>query len=474
MGICWWWGWRSAAIRRQGDAASDRTFDPGKGCGAEVKAIKRCGARLRRASESLQDAHTRISADRDAAVAFLRKQGFAETEIERQPTRTVDKLAREYGQPQAADRFRYVVTTSVVVKTANVDLVRTAVGATEELLRAGVILDGEREGAANPRYVVSKFNDLRPQLLADATKNARATAQQFAADSGAQVGVIRSANQGSIQIFGMDGNDESGPFSPTSTLMSASAWSAPSSSSSVGGVRPSLARGGPARAGTGPGAPPFRAAARAGVGPRFCRTWTSYVLPRDSLLGRPGHRASATPAFAALVGLAGGRATAPRGRRRRRLSLPPRRHRSHGSWTLHQRRLGVAFLCPGRGRATGARPAVVEASPISFPLPSWRGLAVLSAGAPSGRPPPSGCWSLSCRVASRAWRGKGLSGEYWAACADGEVSSWPCSITEAEVLDFALKYDPRPFHTDPEAGMPAEHPSAVSSRAGGTTDGAPL
>ncbi len=173
---------------------------------------------LRRASETLQDAHARISGDRDAAVAFLRKQGFAEAEIERQPTRTVDKLAREYGQPQAADRFRYVVTSSVVVRTTNVDLVRTALGSTEELLKAGVVLDGEREGGgANPRYVVSKFNDLRPQLLADATRNARATAQQFAADSGAQVGGIRSANQGSIQIFGLDGGDESAPFSPTST-----------------------------------------------------------------------------------------------------------------------------------------------------------------------------------------------------------------------------------------------------------------
>src|SRR5690242_3709780 len=40
---------------------------------------------LRRASETLPDAHARISADRDAAVAFLEKQGF----IERQPTRTV-------------------------------------------------------------------------------------------------------------------------------------------------------------------------------------------------------------------------------------------------------------------------------------------------------------------------------------------------------------------------------------------------
>ena len=173
---------------------------------------------LRRASETLPDAHARISADRDAAVAFLKKQGFQDAEIERQPTRTVDKLAREYGQPQASDRFRYVVTSSVVVRTANVDLVRTALGSTEELLKSGVVLDGEREGgAANPRYLVSKFNDLRPQLLADATKNARATAQQFAADSGARVGSIRSANQGSIQIFGLDGGDESAPFSATST-----------------------------------------------------------------------------------------------------------------------------------------------------------------------------------------------------------------------------------------------------------------
>ena len=172
---------------------------------------------LRRASETLQDAHARISADRSAVVAFLKKQGFTDPEIEPQPTRTVDKLARDY-QAQANDRLRYVVTTSVVVRTPNVDQVRAALGATDELLRTGVVLDGEREGqGANPRYVVSKFNDLRPQLLADATKNARTTAQQFAADAGAQVGSIRSANQGSIQIFGIDGGDESAPFSPTSS-----------------------------------------------------------------------------------------------------------------------------------------------------------------------------------------------------------------------------------------------------------------
>jgi hypothetical protein len=172
---------------------------------------------LRRASDDIRDAQAKISADRDAALVFLQKQGFKNDEVTREPTRTIDKMAREFGQLPGADRLRYIVTTSLVVTTANVDLVRSALSATDELLKSGIALDGDREGAANPRYVVSRFNDLRPQLLAAATKNARATAQQFASDSGAQVGKIRSANQGMIQIFGVDGNDESAPFSPTSS-----------------------------------------------------------------------------------------------------------------------------------------------------------------------------------------------------------------------------------------------------------------
>lgn len=174
--------------------------------------------RFRRASEDIKQAHAKISFDRETTLAFLRNQGFKEEEIRVQPSRTVDKLARDYVQNQADERFRYIVTSSLLVSTKNIDLVTKALGATEELLKSGVLLDGQGgEGLANPRYVITTFNALRPQLLAEATKNARSTAQQFASDSGAQVGKIRSANQGSIQIFGSDGNDESAPYSPTST-----------------------------------------------------------------------------------------------------------------------------------------------------------------------------------------------------------------------------------------------------------------
>ena len=173
---------------------------------------------FRRAGDNLKDVHTKIIADRDATVAFLKKQGFKNEEITWQPSKTIDKLACEYGQNEQHFRFRYVVTSSLRVMTKNIDMVLLALGATEELLKAGILLDGQQgEGMANPRYILTTFNALRPQLLAEATKNARFTAEQFASDSGARIGKIRSANQGMIQIFGSEGNDESAPYSPTST-----------------------------------------------------------------------------------------------------------------------------------------------------------------------------------------------------------------------------------------------------------------
>src|SRR3954462_6069753 len=186
----------------------------------EVKADRAVWTlKVRRAGDDLKDVLAKISADREAVAAFLKRQGFKDGEIARQPILTVDKLAREYTQNQN-ERFRYVVSASVEANTADVELVRGSIGATDELLKSGIVLEGASEGrAANPQYIVSKFNELRPQLLAEATKNARKIAEQFAADSGTRVGAIRSANQGMIQIFGTDGSDESAPYSQTSTLV---------------------------------------------------------------------------------------------------------------------------------------------------------------------------------------------------------------------------------------------------------------
>lgn len=174
---------------------------------------------FKRAGNQLHEANAQINKDREIVKAFLQKQGFQEAEIRQRPVSILDKYTRQYSQVQESDPVRYIVTSTFVVTTSNIDRVEKSLGATEELLNAGVILDTQSEGGetANPRYIITGFNTLRPELLAEATKNARTIAQQFADDSGARVGSIRSANQGVIQIFGSTGNDESAYYSPTST-----------------------------------------------------------------------------------------------------------------------------------------------------------------------------------------------------------------------------------------------------------------
>lgn len=167
---------------------------------------------FRRADDNVARARDQVAKDRDAALLFLQSRGFTDAEIERSPMRIVDKLSREYGQTQD-ERNRFIISAAVIVRSPRVDLVQASQEATDELTRAGVLIDGQRDGMpANPAFLYTQFNALRPQLIAEATRSARAMAEQFAQDSGNKVGAIRSANQGLIQIFGADGGDESGAY----------------------------------------------------------------------------------------------------------------------------------------------------------------------------------------------------------------------------------------------------------------------
>jgi len=174
---------------------------------------------FRRASGNLGEAQTQIKTDKEAVLVFLQQQGFKPEEISQLPTRTVDKMANEYGNNnQNEDKLRYVLVGQVLVTTTQVDRVKDALEKTDQLQAGGVVLDISQDNGANPRFNLSKFNELRPQLLAQATQNGRETAEQFAASAGVKVGKLRSANQGVIQIFGADGQDESGGYSATSSI----------------------------------------------------------------------------------------------------------------------------------------------------------------------------------------------------------------------------------------------------------------
>ncbi|MGZ3511757.1 MAG: SIMPL domain-containing protein [Candidatus Binataceae bacterium] len=152
---------------------------------------------------------TAIEHDRDLVAAFIAKSGFSDREIVPLTTRVDDQfaLATLTGPPNIEASRRYVITAGFEIRTTKIDVVREASQMTGDLIRQGVVLDGRQteSGAANPAYLFTRLGDIRPAMLAQATKSARALAQQFATDSNSHLGAIRRASEGVFQVMSRDG-----------------------------------------------------------------------------------------------------------------------------------------------------------------------------------------------------------------------------------------------------------------------------
>jgi hypothetical protein len=157
---------------------------------------------FRRGGNDFSAVQRALSADRDRVVAFLRAQQFTPDEIEVRPLQVQDLFAREYGSGNQPLRFQG--TGQVIVKSSRPKVVEAAALEVDLLVQVGVQIGGDGNG---PRYQLRAFNEVKAPLLAEATRNAREQADRFAADAGAELGALRSANQGVIQISGVEGQN---------------------------------------------------------------------------------------------------------------------------------------------------------------------------------------------------------------------------------------------------------------------------
>ncbi|MBW6528168.1 SIMPL domain-containing protein [Sphingomonas sp. RHCKR7] len=93
------------------------------------------------------------------------------------------------------------ITQRLQLRTTDVARARAAVARQFELVRQGVQL---QEGSGMS-YSFTRLNAIKPAMVAAATRDARAAAEQFAQDSGTAVGGIRSASQGYFSVEARDG-----------------------------------------------------------------------------------------------------------------------------------------------------------------------------------------------------------------------------------------------------------------------------
>jgi hypothetical protein len=124
--------------------------------------------------------------------AFLKEKGFDEQEINIAPVNIYQDTYRDAS-------FRYSSNNQVSVYTKKVDLAKSASNNTLLLVKKGVVL--------NQNYISFQFSDLnsiKPEMLAEAIKNARSTASQFAKNTDSTVGSVTRGNQGVFEIEDKD------------------------------------------------------------------------------------------------------------------------------------------------------------------------------------------------------------------------------------------------------------------------------
>jgi hypothetical protein len=141
-------------------------------------------------------------------IAFLKSEGLTDADIVTRKIEVTDLLAQAY-RPDNAATSRFIVSETVIVRTQNINAVDKASANIGDLLKQGVSLVRDPNGGSTgyPEYVYTKLNDIKPAMIAEATKNARESAAQFASDSGTEVGGIREAWQGVFEIMPRDSSN---------------------------------------------------------------------------------------------------------------------------------------------------------------------------------------------------------------------------------------------------------------------------
>lgn len=168
----------------------------------EVKAdLALWPVRFVRTGNSLAGTQRDIDSDEKQVMSFLNKHGLSPEAVSLKTTEVTDREALLYHDGKYPSRF--VIMRTLMIRSPEVEKIEQAYQANSELVEAGIILNRENQGG-EPVYLFNNLNQLKPAMIAEATKNARASAQQFARDANSALGDIQSADQGTFEILPRD------------------------------------------------------------------------------------------------------------------------------------------------------------------------------------------------------------------------------------------------------------------------------
>lgn len=154
----------------------------------------------------LPELYGRIQATNGKVVAFLKANGISDAEISVNPPSVEDRVANLYDNSTRI-YARYRVTNVVVVTSSQVEKVNELILKQTDLMKEGIaVVAGDYQ--YRTEYNFTSLNDIKPEMVAQATKAAREAADKFAADCGSRLGKIKTAQQGQFSVEDRD------PYTP--------------------------------------------------------------------------------------------------------------------------------------------------------------------------------------------------------------------------------------------------------------------
>ena len=147
-------------------------------------------------SNDMQTLYDNIEKNRDIVLSFLKESGITDNEIVISAPAVTDRLAQSYIPDNI--QFRYQAEAVITVISPQVEKVIELMGKQIELMKDGVIISDEYSYQTQFEYTA--LNDIKPAMVEEATRNARAVAQKFAEDSDCKLGNIKQATQGQFSI----------------------------------------------------------------------------------------------------------------------------------------------------------------------------------------------------------------------------------------------------------------------------------
>lgn len=183
----------------------DRTVNVKGLCEREVKADKVIWPVVYRVmANDIQSVYDQTDRNNAEIVSFLRTGGIDDAEITVSVPEISDKYATEYGSNDRT--YRFIAKNVITVYTSDVDAVLALMSQQADLLKKGIVTGGGNDWENPVEFKYEGLNDIKPEMIEEATRNAREAAEKFAKDSESRLGKIKTANQGTFTIENRDSN----------------------------------------------------------------------------------------------------------------------------------------------------------------------------------------------------------------------------------------------------------------------------